>query len=155
MQFVNKEDIEAPIDFVFARVTDFAGFERSALRRGADVQRLDTLSRPGIGMSWAITFGYRGKPRTVEAKVVSFDPPNGLILDATSAGLDGVCTVDLVPLSRLRTRLSLTLEVKARTLPARILLQTLKVARGSVVRKIRNRLTDFAEATEDRYRKSA
>ena len=41
MKFSTREDIEAPVDHVFAEVSDFAGFERRALRHGADITRLD------------------------------------------------------------------------------------------------------------------
>ena len=44
MKFVAHEDVEAPIEFVFEQVTDFAAIERSALRRGAEVQRVDDLN---------------------------------------------------------------------------------------------------------------
>ena len=40
MKSSKREDIEAPIDYVYARVTDFQGFERQALRRAADLQRV-------------------------------------------------------------------------------------------------------------------
>ncbi len=154
MQFSTKEDIEAPIDFVFSRVTDFTGFERSALRRGADVKRLDNLSKPGIGSGWEVSFSYRGKPRTVEAKVTAFDAPDGFTITALSGGIDGVCTVDLVALSRQRTRLTINVTLSAHTMAARLLLQTLKVARGSITKKFNQRVTDFAEQSEDRYRRS-
>ena len=37
MELVTREDIEAPIDFVFKQVTEFPTFERSIMRRGGDV----------------------------------------------------------------------------------------------------------------------
>jgi len=37
MKFAAREDIEAPIEYVFSQISDFPALERSALRRGADV----------------------------------------------------------------------------------------------------------------------
>jgi len=50
MIFETKEDINAPIEQVFPHISDFADFERSALRRGAEVARLDNLRTAGPGM---------------------------------------------------------------------------------------------------------
>ena len=34
MKLVAKYDVEAPVDFVFAQLADFEGWERAAMRRG-------------------------------------------------------------------------------------------------------------------------
>ena len=106
MKFSSREDIEAPIDFVFDAVSDFDGFERQALRRGADVQRTDALPEKGPGMSWKARFPFRGKERKTDAKLTVFDEPNGLTLVSDTGGLHGNVNVDLVALSARRTRIS-------------------------------------------------
>ena len=78
MKFSTREDVSAPIEYVFQCVTDFSAFERSALRRGADIQRKDNLKTPGVGVAWRISFPFRGKTRTVAANVQDFDQPNRL-----------------------------------------------------------------------------
>jgi len=51
MKFSTREDVEAPVDYVFGQISDFGAFERQALRRGADVRRLD--SGPFVtGSAW-------------------------------------------------------------------------------------------------------
>ena len=45
MRFTTKQDIEAPLDFVYNTMIDFEAWERSAMRRGAEVERTDTLTR--------------------------------------------------------------------------------------------------------------
>ncbi|WP_187293080.1 hypothetical protein [Octadecabacter arcticus] len=40
MEFTTRDDIEAPIDYVFDQVTNFATFERSIMRLGGDVERI-------------------------------------------------------------------------------------------------------------------
>ncbi|HCI07161.1 MAG TPA: hypothetical protein DE314_07355, partial [Sulfitobacter sp.] len=61
MKFSTREDVEVPIDQAFALICDFDAYERSAMRRGAEVRRVDDLSKPGVGMKWAASFKMRGK----------------------------------------------------------------------------------------------
>jgi|TARA_B110000879_G_C10941741_1_gene420139 hypothetical protein len=65
MKFSTKDDIDAPIDVVFQMLCDFETFERAAMRLGAEVQRTDTKSTPGVGTAWRGTFSMRGKRRQV------------------------------------------------------------------------------------------
>jgi len=155
MKFSTREDIEAPIDYVFTRVTDFHGFERQALRRGADVQRLDSNGTIVEGSAWDVAFKFRGKDRKMTAKITQIDTPTVLQIDTVATGLGGVSLVELVALSRNRTRIAVTVELSPKSLSARLLLQSLKLAKSNLTRRFKMRVTEFAEDVEDRHRKGA
>lgn len=152
MKFSTKEDIEAPIAHVFNRVSDIDGFETSARRRGADVERTDDLESLGTGMCWNVGFQMRGKHRQIVIELDELDAPNRLGFTSTSKGLGGVLTVDLVALSRGRTRLGLELELKPQTLSARLLVQSLKLARSNLSKRFHLRVAGYAKEMEDQYK---
>ena len=153
MKLTTKEDVEAPIEEVFSALTDFDGFERAALRRGAEVVRQDRAGPGGTGQSWRIAFIYRGKRREMTARLVGQDVPTALRFQGMSRTLDGVMLVDLVALSRRRTRVTVTVDITAKTLTARIFLQSLVFARGRINARFAKRVQLFAKSVEDRLRK--
>ncbi|MFK7940783.1 MAG: SRPBCC family protein [Roseovarius sp.] len=153
MQFSAKEDIEAPIDFVFEQLSDFQSFERSALRRGAEVQRSDGKRNVGIGMAWDASFKLRGRRRDIKLELTEYDPPNTMVLTSRSPNMAGDMSIDLVALSRGRTRMSLEIDMKPKTLSARLLVQSLKLARNSLNKRFRKRVAEYAEELEDRHKK--
>ena len=150
MRLHSRDDIEAPIDFVFQQISDFPSFERQALRRGADVKRRG-VEAPGVGSAWDVTFKYRGKDRLLKANVAHFDAPNDYLLLIKSGGITGETLVDLVALARGRTRLTVVTELEANGLPARLLLQSLKLAKSGVNKRLTTRISQFAADIEDRY----
>lgn len=152
MKFVTKEDIDCPIAHVFAQAADFAGFERQALRRGANVRRTDQKPQFGLGSGWDVIFKFRGKDRQMHAVVTGWDPPNGYTVQSTSAGIQGTVLVELVALSRSRTRLSLSIELVPNTIGARIMVQSLRLARGTMQRRLDLRMADYASDIVERYR---
>ena len=154
MRFSAREDIEAPIDHVFRAVTDFDGFERQALRRGADVQRQDTYGKPGVGSEWQLRFPFRGKDRNVTARMSEFEAPNGFRTQTNSGGIEGLVSLDLVALSPRRTRMQISIDLTPRTLSARLLVQSLKFAKSNLNKKFSNRIWQFAQDMEGKYRKS-
>jgi carbon monoxide dehydrogenase subunit G len=151
MKFSTREDIEAPIEHVFQHVSDFDGFERQALRRGAEVLRQDTYGKPGIGSEWTLKFPFRGKERLVLAQITKFDGPNGYVADTEGGGLDGKVTVDLVALSPRRTRMNIVFDLTPKTLTARLLVQSLKFAKSNLNKRLANRVWVFAQDIEDKY----
>jgi hypothetical protein len=54
MKLTTREDIEAPMDFVYRALSDTDHWERAALRRGASVARQDLRPTPGPGLPWAV-----------------------------------------------------------------------------------------------------
>ncbi|GAB1361957.1 hypothetical protein MASR1M32_11930 [Rhodobacter sp.] len=69
MKLTTRQDIEAPLDFVHAKLTDFDQFERMAMRRGAEVERTDRMRTTGPGMAWKVRFAYRRRQRAVQVRL--------------------------------------------------------------------------------------
>lgn len=153
MKFSTREDIEAPIDYVFNQLSDFQSFERSALRRGADVQRVDSLNTLSIGMAWDIAFKMRGKMRELQMELTDYDTPNGMVLSSRSPAMGGQLALDLVALSRGRTRMSVDIELRPQNLSSRLLVQSLKLARNNLTKRYKLRVADFARDLEDRFKR--
>ncbi|MGB7243880.1 MAG: SRPBCC family protein [Sulfitobacter sp.] len=152
MKFSTKEDIEAPLDAVFDMLCDFETFERSAIRRGAEVQRTDALTKPGTGMTWTAAFSMRGKMRFLDIELIRFERPNEMAFQINSAGLAGLMQLELIALSRSRTRIMVSLEMRPQNLPTRLLIQSLKLAKSSLTKRYKLRVAEYAMNLEDRYR---
>ena len=152
MKFSTREDIEAPIDFVFDRVSDFDAYERRALRQGAEVSRRSD-GPAGVGTIWDVAFTFRGRARRMSAELMTLDRPTAMVIQSGSDGLDVRTEVDLIALSQSRTRVMVSFELKAKTLTARLLLQSLKLAKTKLTKRFKARVLDYAEDIEDRYRR--
>lgn len=153
MNFSSKEDIESPIDHVFAALTDFDSFERAALRRGAEVQRVDSLSEPNVGMRWEVGFLLRGKDRALQLEMTEFEPCQKLILTGESQGMGGTMQIELVAMSRTRTRMTSDISLKATSLSARLLLQSMKLGRANLNKRFHLRMAEIATEIEERARR--
>ncbi|MAM62163.1 SRPBCC family protein [Maritimibacter sp. UBA3975] len=150
MKLTTREDIAAPIEAVFANVADFGWFERAAMRRGAEVVRTDSLETPGAGMSWHGEFQYRGRERKADVDLIEYDPPNALTFLMRAAGLEVEMAVDLVAMSRTRTRMNVTLEATPRTIPARLMIQSAKLAKTNIQNRYRRRIAEYCAELEER-----
>ncbi|NSY41441.1 SRPBCC family protein [Leisingera sp. ANG59] len=155
MEFHSKEDIEAPIAEVFGAISDFAMLERSALRRGIELQRTGDIASPENGLAWDLAFRFRGKPREIKLKMASHTPPSGMVLEGSGSGIDGRTEVELLALSPQRTRMSVRLKLSPTSLTGRLLVQSLKLARSNLNRRFKLRLADYARITEERLTRSA
>ncbi len=148
MQFSAREDIDVPIDTVFAMLSDFDRFERLAMRRGADVRRMPHADLTGT--TWETEFKLRGRLRQFTIVLEECDAPTLMRFEATSKGMRGSTVIELLALSSRRTRMDVRLALAAKTLPARLVLQSLKLGQTRFRRQFQQRFRDFAREMEDR-----
>ena len=155
MKFSTRADIDAPIQHVFAEVSDFSSFERSAMRRGARVRRVDAQDVRGPGMGWEADFAFRGKTRQIRIDLEDYEDPTHMAFTGKTQGLNGFFDVELIALSPKKTRMRIALDLKPQTLSARLLVQSLKLAKGSVMKKFEARVAEFSKDIAGRYRQTA
>ena len=152
MKFSTREDVEVPVANVFEALSDFDNFERRAMRRGADVTRTDGLDEPGVGMAWEVSFKYRGRQRTLTPTLTKYDAPTTLEIVSKAGGLDIVLGVDLLEMSPNRTRMTVGVELTPNTLSARLLVQSLKLAKANLTKRFKASLAEYAEGIERDHR---
>lgn len=153
MKFSTKEDLEVPIDDVFDMLSDFDHFERAIMRHGAEVSRTDKLDSPGVGMGWHARAKLRGKLREFDVKLSEYIQPTHMLFDVVSKNMRANFLVELVALSRARTRMRVELDVRPQTLSARLLMQSVRLARNTLNRRYKTRIAHFATDLEDRHKK--
>ena len=149
MKFSSREDIGVPIEQLFLELCDFETLSRKAMHHGADVQRVDTRSTLGTGMRWKVAFMLRGRKRELGIELVHFDKPNELVFEAKSSELGGRFTVELIALSRSRTRMIVAIEMKPLSVSARLLMQSLKLAKKTLTKRFKLRVRNYANSLEE------
>ena len=152
MKFRNDVDVSAPIEFVFAKASDFSSIAASGKRRGFDVQRLDTLSEVGPGMVWDVAFNFRGKLREMDVELTQYDAPAEMTLISRSSAFTGAMVLEFFALSRNQTRVSLQLELKPQNLTARLMMQSIKLMRPKLIKNLRKRMSEWARHVEKRHK---
>lgn len=151
MDFEFRQDVAAPIAAVRAAVTDFPAFERQALRRGAEVRRVEP-AQGAPGPAWDILFQFRGHDRQVLLTVTE-NSPEMLVLTGDSQGVAFRAEVGLLSLAPRQTRLTLRLALLPKTLAAKLLVQSLRLARGQIGKRVEARLATFARDIEARAKR--
>lgn len=155
MKLTGKCDVEAPIGFAYASITDFAAWERSAVRRGAEVDRPPGLPMDGVGAGWRIRFVYRNKPRKAAIKVAAMIPGDRAAFSLDSPSLEGVSVLDVLALSPKRTRIRVQIEIKPKTIAARLFLNALRLGRKRIQRGLDIRMGQLGAEVETQFARSA
>ncbi|RRH76926.1 SRPBCC family protein [Falsigemmobacter faecalis] len=140
MKFITSEEIGAPVADVWAVLSDIDGLEAEARARGAGLKRLERGASP----AWKTEFRFRQRAREVELRIAQILTPELLAFDITGKAAEGSVRLELLPLSPLHCRLTVTSEIRPRTLAARLFLQSLKLARSGMNRRYRDRVQQGA-----------
>lgn len=153
MKFKVSEDVDAPQAMVWARFTDFSGFENDARGRGATLTRLGNWTETAQGVEWRGEVTVRGKSRPITAKVTQLVPQEMCIVESRIGGMNCHHEMSFIALSGAVTRVGLVLDLSADTLTARLLLQTMKLARGRVLQRLQGILARQGNVVEAEWRR--
>lgn len=152
MKISAREDIQAPIGALFARLTDYATHEAVAARRGVAVERLSLPQEREGRPAWKATFQYGGREREVTIDVTDLHEPDYFASAVTYQGIDAEFIIELVPLAKTRTRMIVGIELKPRSIKAKLIVQSLKIAKTSITKRVENRLKTFGRDLESQVR---
>lgn len=142
-----RTDVAAPADKIFRHLTDFDRIETAARDRGAEIERLDDGTAPADA-AWRASFPFRGRLRHTEARIVDFEVDEQIALRGESDGLSARVRLELVPLSDRQTRINAHIDLTPATMKARLLVQSLKLARSTLEKRLEGRLQRFGRHVE-------
>lgn len=154
MRLNSIQEVHAPIDYVFGRLTDFASFETYISNIGGSASRTDDLDGTGRGMSWHIEGEFRGKFREVDLELQNISPPEKLKYFCETQTIEAVIWFELEPLGDELTRMNLMMDPTARNISARLILQSVKLAKGTIEKRLSKRLKAFGDQMSNDYRKT-
>ena len=154
MKLNSKTDINATLNATFAGLADFDSFERQVRHSGAEISRVDDLSQPGPGMMWAVRAEFRGKLQKITLELVDYDPPNSMLFHAATDGFEADIKAELIALSSRETRMPVSVEIKAKSLAARLILQSARLTKSSILKRYRKGLNRFGNDLENRIKKA-
>ena len=154
MKLTAKADVEVPAAFVFATLVDHPSWEREALRNGAEIERPPGTPAAGVGAAWRVRGHFRGKPRKVLLKIEELSESQRVVLSIDSPTIEGTARFEVMVLSPRRSRLRVDVEMKPKTLAARLFINTMRLAKGRVQAKFESRLGQMGGRIKDRYERS-
>ncbi|MCC6517938.1 MAG: hypothetical protein IT543_03735, partial [Tabrizicola sp.] len=82
-------------------------------------------------------------------------PGQRLSMVIDSPSIDGVVQIEVMVLSPRRSRLRTDLEIKPKTLAARLFVNTMRLAKGRVQARFEKGLTQLGARIKDRYDRQA
>lgn len=151
MKFTAEEEISAPIEHVFTHLADPERLERMVRQRGGSIAR--TPQGPlGVGTTWDADVVVRGASRPVTVTLDTILPPRQMRFSGGGAALDLSVAVDLEAVTPGTTRITVVTDAKPRSLAGRVMIQSLKLARGTILTRYRKHISDYAAMIERAHR---
>lgn len=143
MKFSTRIDKNISAEQLFDSVADFDKIERLLIRRGVAVDRADDMQDGA--RAWNLAFDWRGQRRALRLVLVQFDRPEKFAVRGESTPFDLRIDMSVVALARNRARLIFEMEVKPRNMRARLVLQTAKLGKAQIDRRLEAKVSAFVD----------
>lgn len=146
MKFSTRHDTRIAAPELFAHLSDFPRLERLLGDSGVALGRIDPAADPGTGIGWHLAFDWRGRRREMRLDVTDFQRPERIVMTGRSELFDMVIEQTVIALARDRSRLMFELDIRPRTMRARLMLQTAKLGKAQLDRRFDRRIGDYVRS---------
>ena len=151
MQFKHVQEIDAPADYIFARITDFKKFEGHKGPVGFSFKRQGRLP-VRIGTRWDISVPVRGRSRRFAAELSEYIPPRTLSYKSASLKYEGVMSMTIQPVSATSCRLEMRVVAKSRSFATSLVFITIRLARRRINKRLNTEMKKFAKRMAEEYK---
>ena len=143
--------INVPQRFAFERATDFALFEEKGFGKLDPFERRSDIIAPEIGARWRTAAEFQGRPRRFSIQLLEMDPSEWLVLGNKSEKYDVEARFRFTETGDAQTTFSFHLVAKARSITAKLILQTIQLARGRIEKSMQADFEEMAKKMEASY----
>jgi len=151
MELTYQRIINVPPSYAFACATDFGRFETEGFGNLAPFEPRNDIRAPEIGARWRTAAEFQGRPRRFSLQLLELVEPNRLVMGNKSEKYDVEAQMTFNDAGDGTTAFSFTLKAKARSITAKLILQTIQLARGRIVSSMQADFDQMAERMEAAY----
>ncbi|MCF6274107.1 MAG: hypothetical protein L3J37_13165 [Rhodobacteraceae bacterium] len=152
MELSYKSTINVPHKFAFERATNFEKFEIEGFGKLAPFEPVSDIRAPEIGARWKTSSEFQGRPRRFSLQLFQLEPSQKMVLGNKSEKYDVEAHFDFEDIAPEETGFSFLLVAKAQSITARLILQTIQLARGRIESSMKADFETMAQKMEAAYR---
>ena len=151
MELSYQSIINVPQAFAFERSTDFERFEAEGFGNLAMFEPRSEIRAPKIGARWRTAAEFQGRPRRFSLELFELDAPKKLVLGNKSEKYDIEAHFNFVELDAEKTEFTFKLDAKANSITAKLILQTIQLARSRIEKSMQEDFDEMGQRMEAAY----
>ena len=152
MELTYQRIINVPPAYAFARATDFERFEAEGFGNLAPFEPRNDIRAPELGARWRTAAEFQGRPRRFSLELIEMSGPERLVLGNKSDKYDVEAKMAFQDAPDGATAFSFTLTAMARSITAKLILQTIQLAKGRITKSMQADFDKMATQMEAAYR---
>lgn len=146
MKFDYKTTINVPVEFAYARLTDFDKFEKEGFGNISKFKPVGDIAAPAIGAKWKLRSEFQGRQRSFSLQLRELIENESVVLGNGSDKFDVEASFGLSKVDPENTGFVFEINASAKTITGRLIMQTMQLARSRIEKKL---CVDF-DAMRDR-----
>jgi hypothetical protein len=155
MELSYQRIINVPPGYAFARATDFDRFEAEGFGNLAPFEPRNEIRAPEIGARWRTAAEFQGRPRRFSLELIKMEGPRLLVLGNKTEKYDVEARMIFDEAENGATAFDFKLDAKARSITAKLILQTIQLAKGRIAKTMQADFDKMALRMEAAYQADA